>query len=154
MNPTYVWIIIFLLIILYIVSYIIFVWGVSSTWYYNLVPSNISPHWIGVGWLIISLSIGLSMYFSLNSLKCEDRINPLFYLVGAILLLIWVLVLYMGHNMGVAMWVMATLFIYHFWLILYLGNRMASYFLYPVLLVYIGFFYYTIHLISKNDIDV
>lgn len=150
MNAVSVWIIVCVLIILYIISHVIFIWGVSSTWYHSLVSANISAPWIGIGLLVVSISTGLSMYFSRNI------INPLFYVVGAILLLIWVLVLYVGHNMGVAMWVMAILFIYQFWLILYIWGkiRMSSYFLYPTLLVYIGFFYYTVHLISQNDIDV
>lgn len=147
----YSWIILILIIIAWIVACILLIWGLSSEWYHSLISPNINPYLLGFGLLFAVVFFSISLYLAL-----QELVNPVFYLLGVIILLGWLLVLYTGHNLSVAMWFGIFLFLYHFWLILYMWDtiRSASYFLYPTLLVYIFFFYYTVHLISRNNVDV
>jgi tryptophan-rich sensory protein len=152
------WFIYCTLIILYVMIFLSVWYGVNSTWYQSLIRTNYND-WVVVG--LVAAAIILS-YFSFGFLwnhitpsnLANETTTSIFFIIGALLTLLWSITLFQGQNLNVALWMGAVNFLYHFWLMIYVWylNPKASIFMIPAVIMYGYLFYLVLHVATSNNI--
>lgn len=154
------WLIYISIAILYILFIASAVMGINCDWYRNLDKGGVDAYTIGI--LLISATI-----FSYGAIfMIWEHITPeetsidfaisVYFMIGALLGLLWVAVFFQGNNVSACIWLVALTFVYYFWLFLYIWKIriIASLFLLPLIMLYGYIFYVMVHLESVNHIPV
>lgn len=152
------WFIYGTLIILYIMIFLSVWYGINSNWYQNLIRTNYND-WVVISLVAVAILIS---YFSFVMLwdhitpykLATETITSLFFIIGALLTLLWSITLFQGQNLNVTLWIGAINFLYHFWLMIYIWyiEPKASLFIIPVVIMYGYLFYLSLHLANSNNV--
>lgn len=155
------YIIIFVLtFLIYIPFFLSYLFGITSTFYNNLVQTR-DNHWFTtVLWITATIISYIGFYILWRNANKEvmyqNLIIAVLYLIGNFILVTWAVSLFQFQNIPLAVWLAFILFIYQFWVFIYIWqiNRIAALFLIPLVVMYLFFFYDMIHLASLNNIPL
>jgi tryptophan-rich sensory protein len=154
------WLIYICITIVYILFIASVLSGLTSTWYQNLNKTGVNPYAIGAIWTISIILSYVTIFMiwehtTSDTLVIDVEISVYFF-IGTLLLLLWSTIFFQGNNLGLSVWMIVFLFMYHFWLLVYIWhmNYRAAIFMIPLIIIYGYLFYAMIHLAFINNIGL
>lgn len=153
----FVYLAISLINILFIISALV---GINSPWYKSLNKSGLHPLVAGALWIVATAFSYGAIFMIWEHVKEEDIPRDLtlsvYFLIGSFLSLLWSTVLFQGNNIALALWLVALLFLYQFWLFTYIWKIKpgAALFMIPLVIMYGYLFYNMIRLAILNHVKL
>ena len=154
---TIIFVVTILIDILFFVSFLV---GTYSTWYSNIKQDNINPWIPRISWIVVTLISYVATYILWKNINPDNVVViskvSIFYLVNALLILLWSVAFYQLQNIAAGFWMSLILLLYNFWLMIYIWyiNPLASIFIFPLVAMYFYFMYSTLHLAWINNVPI
>lgn len=154
------WIIYTCVTIIYILFIASVLSGLNSTWYQQLNKTGVNPYAIGALWAISIILSYFAIFIIWTHVTAENIVIDVkisvYFLIGTLLLLLWATVFFQGNDIGLSIWIVVIIFMYHFWLLVYIWyiNARAAIFMMPLIIIYGYLFYAMVHLAFINNIGL
>ena len=154
-------------LIVYILSILViglffltYLFGIFSPWYATLIPSSANVWLIRSLWIVTAAISYIGLYILWDNVATAELSRDLgvtvLFMVGNFITVAWSVALLQAQNIALAVWISSILFLYQFWLFVYIWfiKPKASYFLLPLLAMYLYLVYEMINLALLNNVQL